>query len=480
MSNLSFSVIIPAYNGAEFIGEAIDSVLAQSYPYFEIVIVNDLSTDSTGEVIQAYDDPRIRYIEHETNQGADIARLTALHESTGDLIAFLDQDDYFHSEKLAIHARQYEEAPETGLTYNARYEFDGGTGQIREIWRPPDSMTLRDLCMGFPFAPSDTVLRREWALREEIWDQSSVLVGDEVVVNGTEIIFCGRLFLAGCVFASVPGILNYRRYHPARVFTDLPIRRQAELRCQEAIFSDPRCPREVHNERHLAYMNTNLIWAFYAYAQDEVALGAEYTREAIRLNPMLLDGRPSQLTEFFLYNSCADTSRSHTKQLNIIFENLPADCQSIQGERKMAIAQGYLLRGTQAMQWRRYEEGRQLFEQAAQHGAKISDSYNQKVIHQLLQIEAEQGPEAIKPILDNLMPSLELLGSSDTIRNFRANFAINRAYQRFQMGDYNRVPGSVLRATLNDRGKLADRGVLSILFRSIPRMLLRPNATQAR
>lgn len=469
MSNLTFSVIIPAYNGAEFIGEAIDSVLAQSYPHFEIIVVNDLSTDNTGEVVKAYTDRRIRYIEHETNQGADIARKTALHASTGDLIAFLDQDDYFHSEKLATHAAQYEEAPETGLTYNARYEFDGGTGKIREIWRPPDSVTLADLCMGFPFAPSDTVLRREWAMREEIWDQSSVLVGEEIVTNGTEIIFCGRLFLAGCVFASVPGVLNYRRYHPARVLSDLSIRRQAELLCQEAIFADPRCPEEIQNHSHLAYMNTNLIWAYYAYAQDEIEHAKEYLSEAIRLNPALLRGNPCELTEFLLFNSCTDDSRSHEVMLEKIFSNLPEECSQILPQKESAIAEGYLIRGTQAMQWGRTGQGKELLDIAFERGAKTSDAYNQKVVFQLLQLESEQGPAATATVLNNLMPHIKSLSQKNDLRHFRACYAINRAYLRYQKGDYASVPGDVLRAVVNDAGKLWDRGVLSIFFRSLLR-----------
>lgn len=472
MSHLAFSVIIPAYNGADYIGEAIDSVLAQSYPHFEIIVVNDVSTDNTADVVRAYDDPRLRYIEHETNQGADIARKTALDASTGDLIAFLDQDDAFHPDKLAVHAKHYAEAPETGLTYNARYDFVGNITEIREIWRPPDAITLIDLCAGFPFAPSDTVLRRDWAMREEIWDQSTVSAGDEIIVNGTEIIFCGRLFLAGCLFASVPGVLNYRRYHPARHFSDLDLRCRSELLCQQTIFDDPRCSDTARSHEGQAYVNTYLIWSFYAYAQGETDWGKTYLSEAMALRPELIQGDPSELTEFMMQNSCND-SRPHDQLLTTIFEHLPDECAPITGQKAAAIGRGYLLAGIRAMQWGRTTEARVLLNEAVNRNVEPTTAFHEKVVHQLLQIESERGAEAMQSILDNLMPYLSQLGSREQVRFFKSCYAVNRAYQHFHAGNYSAVPGDVLRATANDMGKLMDRGVLSILLRSLPRMYMR-------
>ena len=63
------SVIVPAYNNAEYLGEAIQSVLDQTYQLFEVVIVNDGSPDHTSEVVNQYNDPRIKYIVHEENRG---------------------------------------------------------------------------------------------------------------------------------------------------------------------------------------------------------------------------------------------------------------------------------------------------------------------------------------------------------------------------------------------------------------------------
>src|ERR1041385_3866377 len=99
MNSPKVSVIIPTYNHAEYLPEAIQSVLEQTYPDFELLIVNDGSTDHTGEVVQQFTDPRIHYLEQE-NRGATAARNTGICASSGELIALLDADDLWHPEKL--------------------------------------------------------------------------------------------------------------------------------------------------------------------------------------------------------------------------------------------------------------------------------------------------------------------------------------------------------------------------------------------
>lgn len=94
------SIIMPTYNCGRFIREAIDSVLAQTYTAWELLIVDDCSTDETEAVVAAYSDPRIRYWRNESNQGAAITRNRALREVRGKYIAFLDADDTWMPKKL--------------------------------------------------------------------------------------------------------------------------------------------------------------------------------------------------------------------------------------------------------------------------------------------------------------------------------------------------------------------------------------------
>ena len=88
------SIIMPSYNTARFIKETIDSVFAQTYQNFELIIVDDCSTDETDEVVAPYlCDARVKYIKNEKNSGAAVSRNRALKEAGGKWIAFLDSDD---------------------------------------------------------------------------------------------------------------------------------------------------------------------------------------------------------------------------------------------------------------------------------------------------------------------------------------------------------------------------------------------------
>lgn len=95
------SIIMPSYNTARFIEETIDSVIAQTYTNWELIIVDDCSTDNTDDVVSKYlEDSRIRYIKNESNSGAAVSRNRALREAKGKWIAFLDSDDIWEAEKL--------------------------------------------------------------------------------------------------------------------------------------------------------------------------------------------------------------------------------------------------------------------------------------------------------------------------------------------------------------------------------------------
>lgn len=95
------SIITPSYNTAKFIGKTIESVQNQTYQKWEMIIVDDCSTDNTDEVIDGYlSDKRIKYIKNEKNSGAAVSRNRALREAKGKWIAFLDSDDLWMPEKL--------------------------------------------------------------------------------------------------------------------------------------------------------------------------------------------------------------------------------------------------------------------------------------------------------------------------------------------------------------------------------------------
>lgn len=94
------SIIMPSWNTGNYIAESIQSVIDQTYKKWELLIVDDCSTDNTDEIVKTFKDGRIRYLKNEKNMGAALTRNRALREAQGEWIAFLDSDDIWMPEKL--------------------------------------------------------------------------------------------------------------------------------------------------------------------------------------------------------------------------------------------------------------------------------------------------------------------------------------------------------------------------------------------
>jgi glycosyltransferase involved in cell wall biosynthesis len=115
------SVIIPVYNAAKYLAEAIESVLSQTYNNVEVIAVNDGSTDNSLEVLSAYSN-RIQIISS-ANKGIGSARNLAIHQSKGSFLAFLDADDFWELNKLEVQMQVFASNPNLDIVYCSFKEF---------------------------------------------------------------------------------------------------------------------------------------------------------------------------------------------------------------------------------------------------------------------------------------------------------------------------------------------------------------------
>jgi teichuronic acid biosynthesis glycosyltransferase TuaG len=216
MSDDLVSIIMPAYNAEKYIAASIESVLAQTFSDWELIVVDDGSTDSTATVVQEFatSDPRVRYIFQE-NGRLGKARNTGISNSTGRLIAFLDSDDLWLPTKLEVQTRAMAEN-NADVVYSKSYVFcdeniDDETQTLPSSAGKFSGPDFFDSLIRYPQIPVLTVLFKRSALdRVGLFEEGKAYHGCE------DYDLWLRLARAGLVFYGMPDVLaRYRRHGTA-------------------------------------------------------------------------------------------------------------------------------------------------------------------------------------------------------------------------------------------------------------------------
>jgi glycosyltransferase involved in cell wall biosynthesis len=156
------SIILPTYNNGEYLGIAIESILTQTYPNFELIIVDDGSTDNSQEIINSYKDNRIINIKNEFNVGLINSLNKGLILARGKYIARMDGDDYCYRKRLEIQINYLEKHPETILLGGSHYTGNIESNKIRKQFFPCDTSDIRALMLfNCPFSHITVMFRNE-------------------------------------------------------------------------------------------------------------------------------------------------------------------------------------------------------------------------------------------------------------------------------------------------------------------------------
>lgn len=452
------SVVIPAYKQAAYLGAALESVLGQRYENLEVIVVNDASPDQTNAVVARYPDPRLSLIEHQENRGLPAARNTGLRAATGTIFALLDADDFFHQDKIQAHVDFLRENPQIDVSYNARYEVNE-TGGTLALWRPPTTATLRDMVMGFPFAPSDMVLRREWAWQVDLFDESYTAMSEDLDIN------C-RLALAGCRFGGIDQALNYRRYYPNRVIRNVPARVQGAERALNTLFHNPACPAEILALRDAAFANLYLVWSYEAALATLTELAQHWLTEAARLDPTLLAADGARLHEFLIDRSIQDGG-DHAQAIEQLMAQLPGELQWFATERAQIVAAADLRAGIREVMWGRAAQGELLLKRATFSNSRIDQSLLRLLVDQLLNYQRMVGDDAAQAALHRLTKSLRTVAAPRAVRWMAGCYWLNRGLQRVQHADYSGARANILQAFQADPATMRNRGAWSTLVKTL-------------
>ncbi|MCT7942580.1 glycosyltransferase family 2 protein [Shewanella holmiensis] len=157
------TVVMPVYNVQMFVKKAIESVLAQTFTDFELIIVNDCATDNSLKICQQFHDSRVRIINHVENKGLAAARNTGIRHALGKYVAFLDSDDMWHAEKLQRHCAHLDANPNVGISFS-RSSFMSYDGKLLDFYQMPQLTNIDAahlLCRNPVGNGSAPVIRRE-------------------------------------------------------------------------------------------------------------------------------------------------------------------------------------------------------------------------------------------------------------------------------------------------------------------------------
>ncbi len=144
------SIIMPSWNTAKWIAESIESVINQTYKNWELIIVDDCSTDNTEEIVKSFNDDRIIFIKNEKNSGAALTRNRALREAKGEWIAFLDSDDLWKPNKL-LHQINFMNENGYTFSYHEYEKIDEESKKLNIYVSGPKKVTKRKMYnYGYP------------------------------------------------------------------------------------------------------------------------------------------------------------------------------------------------------------------------------------------------------------------------------------------------------------------------------------------
>ncbi len=268
--NPHVSVIIPTYNRAHVLKRAIQSVLDQTYPHFELIIVDDGSEDNTEETVKAFRDQRIIYIRHDRNHGGSAARNTAIKSVRGKYIGLLDDDDEWLPEKLEKQLKKFGELPsDFGVVYTG-FSYKSEKSGILSSITPALSgdvykSLLRECILGSP----TPLIKKEYFSKTGGFDETLPSCQDwDMWIRLSK----------HCKFAFVPDVLAYHYVHGFQISMNL----DAKISGREKLLK--KYWKELSEYPEILSVLLNRLGRLYSLA-DEPGRARKYFFSSIRKNP---------------------------------------------------------------------------------------------------------------------------------------------------------------------------------------------------
>jgi len=315
----SVSVIIPTFNRAAVLSRAICSVQAQSYQDFELIVVDDGSTDKTPQLLASFDDPHLRVV-RQSNAGLSAARNRGVAESTGEYLAFLDDDDEFLPYTLEHQVACLEQHPEADLVAGGHECVDehGTVLAVVEPWLAGEDLSMELWLRKCPFLLQSILLRRSW------WDRAGGL--DPELSQAMDHIFFLRLAALGCAMRWNRETVFRYCLHGGGMSQNAYRLTQFRIRGLVKFFDSPLAPGWAKASREQCYAYHWVIGAMHAYALGQIEEGRQSLLRAVKHDPQLIGPRSHVFVEQIVeFSNSPLLSVPPVEYVRFVFDHLPEE-----------------------------------------------------------------------------------------------------------------------------------------------------------
>lgn len=343
------TVLIPCYNGERFIGQAIQSVLDQTCQDFEIVVVDDGSTDRSPQVVEGFHDPRIRLL-FQANGGPGKARNTGARATAGEFLAFLDADDLALPHRFASQLAILESDPQLSVVGSGYVWIDETGAELpwpHHSWQhAPDPNDLATWLVDCPFVPSATMLRRQ------AWEDVG---GFEEDLPGTEDWnLWMRLVVTGHRMTWQQDVVCLYRRSPSGMSENAERTLANSVGALQRVLLRPDFPPHLLLLGQKGLAIRYLDGAKRLYRSRMWEKGKANLEQAISLDPELIAGQPCRVENEILSASLEPLVPDSIEFLESVFRSLPTNAGSVQARKKDILARARLEVLARGLQNRQY------------------------------------------------------------------------------------------------------------------------------
>ena len=460
------SVIIPTYNRRQLLQLALESVLAQTYPAIEIIVVDDGSTDNTAAMLAQYAG-RITCI-RQANRGGTAARNAGMLAASGDYLSFLDHDDLMLPTKIERQVRMLTAQSKIGVACCRWYYVDKDGNRMDKIGMLPEGDVFGRLVCGCYLWSGSPLIRRQCLDKVGPFDEAIWSSDWDMWV---------RIAQTGYRFGCIQEPLGSYRILPDSTMSDVARTEHADVAILDKVFADPQLPAAVAALKNQAYGTWRFWLSRRYYATGDWENGRRNLAAALDLYPHLLKDRAG-----FLETLCNEALDVRVDDpfgfIEDVLDHLPLIAAAIHPYRSYLLSRVHV-----GLALRDYGFGRiadaqcQLVDAIALYPAMLEqpEDFARALFACAMRLPVTPHPYVVT-VFQNLPPEAGRLKRVQ--RRVLSDVEIGCAFEDYFAGKHGLAARRILSALRHRPSWLRNRGVVSVLVKSMPKLLTGEQANQ--